>query len=141
MSFTASDPIAPGPPSPATPGAGDAPARGCMRWGLVGCAVLALVAVVGLVLFLRKAPELMESLLGATESQVVSAIAPEVPAEEREAFRKEFAVFVEAAKGGKARPEAIQRLQQGILEALKDGRVDGDELRGLTEQLRAMPKT
>ena len=49
------------------------------------------------------------------------------------------AAFVVAAKEGKARPESIQRLQQGILGATKDGRVDEAELRGLTEQLRAMP--
>lgn len=134
------DPMAPGPPSAALPGPGDAPARGCMRWGLVGCAVLAVVAVLGLVLFMRKAPQLMESLLGATEAQVVSAIAPEVPAEERDAFRTEYAAFVAAAKEGRARPDAIQKLQQGILAAMKDGRVDEEELRGLTEQLRAMPK-
>jgi hypothetical protein len=111
-----------------------------MRWGLAGCAVLSVVAIVGMVLFMRKAPELMETLLGATEAQVVSAIAPEVSAEERESFRKEYAAFVVASKEGKARPEAIQRLQRGILDALKDGRVDEEELRGLTEQLRAMPK-
>lgn len=140
MSSTAPDPIVPGQGPAATNGGGDAPVRGCMRWGLAGCAVLSVVAIVGMVLFMRKAPELMETLLGATEAQVVSAIAPEVSAEERESFRKEYAAFVVASKEGKARPEAIQRLQRGILDALKDGRVDEEELRGLTEQLRAMPK-
>jgi hypothetical protein len=140
MSSTAPDPIVPGQGPVATEGGGDAPVRGCMKWGLGGCAVLSVIAIVGMVLFMRKAPQLMETLLGATEAQVVSAIAPEVSAEEKEAFRREYAAFVVTAKEGRARPESIQRFQKGILEALKDGRVDEEELRGLTEQLRAMPK-
>lgn len=141
MSSTAPDPIVPGRGPATTPGGDDAPVRGCMKWGLAGCAVLSVVAIVGIVLFMRKAPQLMETLLGATEAQVVSAIASEVSAEEKEAFRREYAAFVVAAREGRARPESIQRLQKGILDALKDGRVDAEELRGLTEQLRAMPKT
>jgi hypothetical protein len=140
MSSPAPPPFVPGEGPDATSGAGDAPARGCLRWGLVGCAVLSVVAIVGMVLFMRKAPQLMETLLGATEAQVVAAITPEVSREDRDAFREEYAAFVATAKEGSARPEAIQRLQQGIVEALKDGRVDAEELRGLTEQLRSMPK-
>jgi dsDNA-specific endonuclease/ATPase MutS2 len=111
-----------------------------MKWGLVGCAVLSLVAIAGIVLFLRRAPQLMESLLGATEAQVVSAIAPEVPAADREEFRREYAAFVTAAKAGKAKPNGIQAIQKKIVEALQDGRVTAEELRAITDALRAMPK-
>ena len=121
-------------------GAPDAPARGCMRWGLVGCALLAVVAIAGLVLFMRKAPQLMESLLGATQAQVSAAIDREVPEAEREAFRLEYAAFVEAAKAGKAKPDDIHRLQTKIVGALEDNRVTAEELAGITGQLRAMPK-
>ena len=76
-----------GPAGP--PAARDAGTRGCLRWGLVGCAVLSVLVLVGLVFFLRKAPQLMESLLGATEAQVLAAVESEVPAPEREAFRLE----------------------------------------------------
>lgn len=116
----------------------DAASGGCMRWGLVGCAVLSVLAVVGLVLFMRKAPQLMETLLSATEAQVVSAIAREVPEEDRTAFRTEYAAFVATAKAGGARPERIQEVQQKIVEALKDGSVDAAELRAITERLRAV---
>jgi hypothetical protein len=112
-----------------------------MKWGLVGCAVLSLVAIAGLVLFLRRAPQLMETLLGATEAQVVAAIAPEVTAADREAFRAEYAAFVAAAKGGRAKPEGIHAIQQKIVEALKDGVVNAAELRAITDALHAMPKT
>jgi hypothetical protein len=111
-----------------------------MRWGLVGCALLSVLAIVGMVLFLRKAPQLMEKLLGATESQVVAAVESEVPAAEREAFRAEYAAFVASAKAGKAKPDEIQALQKKIVASLEDGRVTGEELKGLTEHLRAMPK-
>ncbi len=140
MSSSDPSPIAPGSEPIGPSGAKDAESRGCMKWGLVGCAGLSVVAIIGMVLFLRKAPQLMETLLGATEAQVVAAIAPEVPAAEKEAFRKEYAGFVETAKAGKARPEEIQALQKKILEALKDGSVGPEELRGLTEQLRSMTR-
>ncbi len=140
MSSAAPPPVAPGDAPPGAASAPDAPARGCMKWGLVGCAALSLVAIAGMVLFLRKAPQLMETLLGATESQVLAALEPDVPAEEREAFRRAFAGFVETAKAGEAKPAAIQELQEGIVGALQDGRVSGEELRGLTERLRSVPK-
>ena len=112
-----------------------------MKWGLVGCAVLSLVAIAGMVLFLRRAPQLMETLLGATEAQVVAAIVPEVPAAEREAFRTEYAAFVAAAKAGKAKPEGIHAIQKKIVAALADNSVNAEELRAITDALRAMPKT
>ena len=118
----------------------DARPGGVLKWGLVECAGLSVLLVVGMVLFLRKAPQLMESLLGATESQVVSAIAADVPGSEREAFRTEYAVFVETAKAGKAKPDDIQGLQKKIVAALEDRTVTGEELKGLTEHLRSMPK-
>ena len=141
MSSAAPPPIVPGDGSLGPSGTKDAESRGCMKWGLVGCAVLSLVAIAGMVLFLRRAPQLMETLLGATEAQVVAAIAPEVPAAEREAFRTEYAAFVAAAKAGKAKPEGIHAIQKKIVEALQDDRVNAEELRAITDALRAMPKT
>ena len=139
MSSTPPPPISPGGPA-ATREEKDARPGGVLKWGLVGCAGLSVLLIVGMVLFLRKAPQLMESLLGATESKVLSAIAAEVPAAEREAFRKEYAVFVETAKTGKAKPDDIQGLQKKIVASLEDRTVSGEELKGLTEHLRSMPK-
>ncbi|HPA51876.1 MAG TPA: hypothetical protein PLP50_09755 [Thermoanaerobaculia bacterium] len=139
MSSTPPPPISPGGP-PATRDEKDPRPGGVLKWGLVGCAGLSVLLIVGMVLFLRKAPQLMESLLGATESQVVSAIAADVPAAEREAFRTEYAAFVETAKAGKAKPDDIQGLQKKIVAALEDRTVSGEELKGLTEHLRSMPK-
>lgn len=140
MSSATPPPIGPGGTPDAAPGAPDAPARGILKWGLLGCAGLSVLAIVGMVLFLRKAPQLMETLLGATESQVVAALEAKVPAAEREAFRTEYAAFVATAKAGKAKPDEIQGLQKKIVAALDDGKVTGEELKGLTEHLRSMPK-
>jgi hypothetical protein len=140
MNSTVPPPIVPGDVALGPPGGKDADSRGCMKWGLIGCAVLSLVAIAGMVLFLRRAPQLMETLLGATEAQVVAAIAPEVTAGDREAFEKEYAAFVAAAKAGKAKPEGIHEIQKKIVEALKDNRVNAEELRAITDALRAMPK-
>ncbi len=140
MSSAAPPPMVPGDGPPGLPGTKDAESRGCMKWGLVGCAVLSLVAIAGMVLFLRRAPQLMETLLGATEAQVVAAIVPEVPAAERESFRTEYAAFVAAAKAGKAKPEGIHAIQKKIVAALADNSVNAEELRAITDALRAMPK-
>ena len=140
MSSPTPPPFGPGGTPEAAPGAPDAPARGILKWGLVGCAGLSVLAIVGMVLFLRRAPQLMESLLGATESRVAAAIEKEVPEAEREAFRLEYAAFVATAKAGKAKPDDIQGLQKKIASALEDDRVTGEELKGLTEHLRSMPK-
>ena len=139
MSSTPPPPISPGGPA-ATREEKDARPGGVLKWGLVGCAGLSVLLIVGMVLFLRKAPQLMESLLGATESQVVGAIAADVPAAEREAFRTEYAAFVETAKAGKAKADDIQGLQKKIVASLEDRTVSGEELKGLTEHLRSMPK-
>ena len=139
MSSTPPPPISPGGPA-AYREEKDARPGGVLKWGLVGCAGLSVLLIVGLVLFMRKAPQLMESLLGATENQVVAAIAADVPAAEREAFRTEYAAFVETAKAGKAKPDDIQGLQKKIVAALEDRTVTGEELKGLTEHLRSMPK-
>ena len=48
--------------------------------------------------------------------------------------------FVATAKAGKAKPDDIQGLQKKIASALEDDRVTGEELKGLTEHLRSMPK-
>ncbi|MHB8796882.1 MAG: hypothetical protein ACYDBY_00310 [Thermoanaerobaculia bacterium] len=140
MSSTPPPPISPGGAPAAIRDEKDARPGGVLKWGLVGCAGLSVLLIVGMVLFLRKAPQLMESLLGATESQVVEAIAADVPAAEREAFRTEYAAFVETAKAGKAKPDEIHGLQKKIVAALEDRTVSGEELKGLTEHLRSMPK-
>ena len=138
--MSSASPVVPGSGAPPA-GARDAASHGCMRWGLVGCAGLSVLAIVGMVLFMRKAPQLMETLLTATEAQVVAAIAQEVPEADRRAFRTEYAAFVATAKGGRAKPEQIQAVQQEIVGALKDNRVDAAELRAITERLRAVPKS
>jgi chorismate mutase len=63
-----------------------------------------------------------------------------VPAADRDAFRGEYAAFVAAAKAGKAKPEGIHAVQKKIVEALQDNRVNAEELRAITDALRAMPK-
>jgi hypothetical protein len=140
MSSAAPPPVVPGDGPIGPSGAKDPASRGCLRWGLVGCAGLSVIAIVGMVLFMRRAPQLMETLLGATEAQVVAALEAEVPAAEREAFRMEYAAFVATAKAGRAKPDEIQALQAKIVGALKDSRVTAEELRGITDHLRSMPK-
>jgi hypothetical protein len=137
------DPLPPAPPPLPGPAVGAAaPVRdpaisGCLKWGLVGCSALAVVLIVGLILFLRKAPELMDRLLGAAGDQVVAAAAPEVTAQQKEDFHAAFREFVEGAKAQRVKPEQIRGLQSQIVEALRDGKITPEELKSLTEALRS----
>ena len=132
-------------PPPSAPAA-DVPAArspiaaapsGCFRWGLVGCLFLSVLAIVGLVLFMRRAPELLDKLLTGPAERVLSSTGPEVPPQMKDAYRKASERFVEGAKAGRVRSDAISGVQRKTLEALSDSRVSAEEIRDLTAALEA----
>lgn len=124
-------------PPPAAARPAPPPPSGCLRWGLVGCLFLSILAIVGMVLFLRKAPELIDRLLAGPATRVLEAAEPGVPAAEKEAYRTASELFVAGAKSGKVTPDAIRDVQRRTLEALGDGKVTREELQGLTAALRS----
>jgi hypothetical protein len=106
--------------------------RGCAKWGLFGCAGISVVLIAGLVLFMRKAPEILDRVFAGTAEQVVVTATPDVTPEEKEAFRKAYASFAAKAREGRVQVDGIQTVQQRVLEALADGKVTAPEIRELT---------
>ncbi len=115
----------------------DAKRSGCLRWGLVGCAGASVVVIVGLVFLMSNARSMMGWALGKLQDTVMMACTPDVTPAAREEFRQAFKRFSEGAKEGKVPPEKVQEVQQKVTAAVKDGRVTAEELRGLTEALKA----
>ncbi len=130
------DGIAP-PPAPSFPEEtrGKA-APGALKWGLVGCAGLSLVLIVGLVLLGTKARDILGSLMGQMESQIVSVCTPEVTPAEKEAFRASWRDFTARAKSGKVDRQALSAFREKTTAALADGKVTPEEIRELTEIAR-----
>ena len=105
---------------------------GCLRFGLVGCALLSAALIVLLIVLSMKAKSLVGWLLARVGDQVVAASAPEVtPAEKRE-FQEAFERFAARASSGGSSAEEIKAFQRKAAEALSDGTVTAEELRGLT---------
>ncbi len=105
---------------------------GLVRWGLVIAGVLG-VALIGILI--RVGGRALDMTLGAYESQILSALDPQVAPADRESFRRAFADFVTRAKGGRVSQEEMGRFRQKTLTALADGRVMKTEITEITQQL------
>ncbi len=135
------DAVPPPPPPPTAPGfppEGAAPARrsGCLKWGLIGCAGLSVLLVVGLVVLGYKARGLLGWALSTMERQVVASCEAGVTAEEKKAFEDAVRALSEEARTGKVNPERIQAFQRRATGALSDGKVSPEEIRELTAAAR-----
>ena len=129
----------PPPPPPLQPSAAGFPPpgepksrSGCLKWGLVGCAALSVLLIVGLVFVGYKAKGLLGWALGKIETQVVASCDAEVTDAEKEAFRKAFASFAAGAQKGTTSAERVQGFQKKAMAALGDGTVSPAELKELT---------
>ncbi|MBL8113627.1 MAG: hypothetical protein JNK60_12125 [Acidobacteria bacterium] len=105
---------------------------GLLRWGLVIAGILGIVLVSVLIKLGGRA---LDMTMGAFETQILSALDPQVLPAEREAFRRAFADFVTRAKGGRVSQEEMGRFREKTLDSLKDGRVMKEELTAITQQL------
>ena len=131
----AASPIDPVPPS-GVPLPPRKPAPATMKWGLVGCAGLSLVLIVGLVFLSTRAKDLLGGILGQLETQIVAACAPDVTQAQKEEFRAAWRDFTERAKTGKLDREALSVFREKTTAALKDGVVSAAELKELTDVAR-----
>lgn len=114
----------------------EASRAGCLKWGLVGCAALSVVLIVGLVFLGTRARSLMDWAMGKLSDQVLALATSEVSSADREAFRAAYSDFTEKAKTGKVEPQKIRELQSKVTAAVGDGRVTPEELRDLTAFVR-----
>lgn len=134
-------PPPPPPPPPTAPGfppEGAVPERrsGCLKWGLIGCAGLSVLLIVGLVVLGYKAKGLLGWALSTMERQVVTACTDEVTAEEKKAFEDAVRALSEGARTGKVQPDRIRAFQGRATGAMSDGRVTPEEIRELTAAAR-----
>lgn len=111
--------------------------QGCLKWGLLGCAAGSVLVIVGLLFLLSNAKKLMGLAFEKIGDQVVSAASSDVTPAEKERFRAGLAAFAERAKAGKVTPPVVQAWQGQVSAAIGDGRVSGDEIRGLTMWLES----
>jgi len=138
-------PITPGSPAATPPGvpfpfpepSQETPRKGCLKWGLVGCAGASVVVIVGLVFLMTNAKHMMDWAFAKMSDQVLAACTPDVTPVDKNAFRAAIKEFGEKAKAGKVKPAQVRAFQSSELSALSDGKVTPEELRGLTASLKA----
>ena len=109
--------------------------RGCLKWGLVGCAGLSVLLIAGLVFFATKAKSFLDSTLRDKGREIVAKAAPEVSEEEKETFRKAYDRFVERAKAGQVGFSRMTSYTSKSDRALADGKITPEEIRELTAEV------
>ena len=109
---------------------------GCLRWGLLGCAGLSVLMIIGLMFLTMRAKSLIGWAFERLEGQVIAASAPGVTPAQKEEFKSAMKAFVEKARDGKAATGNIQKFQGEVMDSVKDGRVTAEEMEKLTRVLK-----
>ena len=133
-------PITPGSPAAAPPGVPipfpmppqGAPRKGCLKWGLVGCAGASVVVICGLVFLMTNAKNMMDWAFDKMSDQVFAACTADVTPDAKNAFRAAIKEFGEKVKAGKVKADQVRAFQSSELAALSDGKVTPEELRDMT---------
>ena len=133
-------PITPGSPATAPPGVPipfpmpprEAPRKGCLTWGLVGCAGASVLVICGLVFLMTNAKNMMDWAFDKMSDQVLAACAADVTPDQKNAFRAALKEFGEKAKAGNVKADQVRAFQSRELAALSDGKVTSEELRDMT---------
>ncbi|MEO6324823.1 MAG: hypothetical protein ABIT01_18370 [Thermoanaerobaculia bacterium] len=119
-------------PPPAIP---DRTRSGCMKWGLVGCAGLSVIIIVGLIFIGTKG---MDWALGKIQEQILVSATPEVTAEQKAEFRAAYAPFIAKAKKGGIPVEKMSAFRSKMMSTLADSKVTPEELTELTGELKQL---
>ncbi len=125
-------------PSATRPRDPESSRRGCLIAGLAGCGLLALLLVIGLVVALTQADELLEFVLGFGRDRIMETLPEDTPSEERNRLDRAFDSVLERYRTRQATPADNRRLQLALTDALRRaerGLFDRDDLRRLTERL------
>ncbi len=137
-------PITPGSPAAGPPGVPipfptvpQEPRKGCLKWGLVGCAGASVAVICGLVFLMTNAKNMMDWAFDKMSDQVFAACTADVTPDEKNAFRAALKEFSEKAKAGKVKADQVRAFQSSELAALSDGKVTPEELRDLSAFLKA----
>lgn len=112
--------------------------RGCLIAGLAGCGLLALLLVIGLVVALTQADELLEFVLDFGRERILETLPEDTTSEERNRLDRAFDSVLERYRSRPATPADNRRLQMALTDALRRaerGLLDRDDVRRLTERL------
>ncbi|HEV8268505.1 MAG TPA: hypothetical protein VGR00_09740 [Thermoanaerobaculia bacterium] len=139
------EPSAPAPPSeiklpPLPPRLEVDDKSGCMKWGLVGCAGLSVLLIVGLMVLGSKAGSMMDWAIHRLTDQVVAVASPAVTPQDREAYHAAVEGFVERSRQGKVDTERMAAFRKKTVDAVADGTVTPEEIHALTAQLQELSK-
>jgi hypothetical protein len=131
------------PPPPIEPGVATFPtptekigtSRGCFKWGLIGCAGLSVVVIVGLVLLGTKAKGFLDSKLREKGQEIVAKATPDVTDADKTAFQNAYAAFIERAKGGRVPIGRMTSFTSKSDQALADEKITPEEIHDLTAEV------
>lgn len=122
--------VVPPPVEPAPAG------KGCLKTGLIGCGVAAVVVVaafVVFVLYVQKKPEVMTDFM---MKQVEKSYAPDVTDREKEDLRAAYAAFRKVLQEGEKPPRhPMERIQRTVTFGTS-GEVSREQVRELTKVFR-----
>lgn len=132
---TSSLPGASHPPAPIEPGS---PPGGCLRGGLIGCGVAALLVLVllgGSLAYVRRHPEALTDWM---MKRVESGYAPEVTAAEKQRLETAYGKFRVRLQERRV-PRADLEQLRGILSSTAMGSFSREEVREMTELFERGP--
>ncbi len=125
------------PPGYAAPLPPPGPARsGCLKNGLIGCGVAALVILIGLIagmLYLRRNPQAVTDYV---MKQVEGNYAPDVTEAEKADLRAAYAAFRERMRQGAADTRALERIRTVVLRGGPRNEISREQVRELTAAFR-----
>ena len=112
--------------------------RGCLVAGLAGCGLIVVLFLVGLVVMVTQADELLEFVLDFSRERIVAELSEDVEHAERQRLEQAFDSVLEHYRGGAATPADNRRLQLAITDAIRRierGLFDQDDLGRLIDRL------
>ncbi|MCY3968308.1 MAG: hypothetical protein OXG74_00100 [Acidobacteria bacterium] len=125
-------------PSATRPRDSESTRRGCLIAGFAGCGLLVLLLVIGMVVALTQADELLEFVLDFGRGRIMETLPEDTTSEERNRLDRAFDSVLERYRSRPATPADNRRLQMALTDALRRaerGLLDRDDVRRLTERL------
>lgn len=107
---------------------------GCLKWLLIGCGVLVVIAIILVVLGFIFGPKLAMWGLGKLKEPVVAAL----PVEDKDEAQERFQQFFEDLMSDQVDQAKAQEIIGGIQAALADQTVSEEEAQEILDKLRAL---
>ena len=113
-----------------------APRSGCLKNGLIGCgvaALLVLICLIGGMLYLRRHPQ---AITDYVMKQIAGTYAPDVTEAEKADLRAAYATFRERMRQGTADTRSLERVRTVVLRGGPRSEISREQVRELTAAFR-----